>query len=204
MLSRSQGHRQLPENQFLKAYGDYSCNCGLQCKARWTILRKLQSPNEMHTRVAANLLKLFTRRLFCMVVLRFSANGKAEISAERSAPPEASTARSRARRGFPYNCAPYATATHQPNVIRIHTSQRKPPIEAGWPPDRPPSRRPSQPPGSTRSTQEGDFMAKDSRILQRQEPRRIFGERARRQRESCQRRLHSDKTPRAFRRLSKA
>ena len=162
-------------------------------------MRKPQSFNEMHTRVAANLLKLFTRRLFCMVVLRFSADGKADISSERSAPPEASTARSRARRAFRRNSAPSATATYQSNVIRIHTSRRKPPPKTGWPPAGPPSRRPSQPPGNTRSTEKRNLMAKDSRILQRQKRRRISGERARRQTGICQWRLDSAKTCRAFR-----
>jgi hypothetical protein len=168
------------------------------------ILRKPQSSNEMHTQVAANLLKLFTRRLFCMVVLRFSATGKAGTSAERSAPAGASTSRSRARRGFLGNTAPRSTATNQSNVIRIHTSRRKPPLETGWPPDRPPAWRSSQPPGSTSSTQKSDFVAKDSRVLQRQERRRICGERGHRQRGSCQWRVHSAKTPRAFHQLSKA
>ena len=158
----------------------------------------------MHTRAAANLLKLFTRRLFCMVVLRFSADGKADISSERSAPPEASTARSRARRVFPRNSAPSATSTYQSNVIRIHTSWRKPPPKAGWPPAGPPSRRPAQPPRHTRSTEKRNLMAKDHRVLQRQELRRSSGERARRKTGLCQWRLDATETCRPFHELSKA
>jgi len=193
MLPCRQGHWQLSENNsFLTLRTIAACNGRLAAR----FLRKPQSFNEMHTRTAANLLKLFTRRLFCMVVLRFSA-GKEHISAERSAPPEASTARSRARRVFPCNSAPSATAIYQSNVIRIHTRQRKTSLQTGWPPARPPS----QPPGNTRSAEKGNLMAKDSRLLQRQECRSVLAEQLQRQTSVCQRRLDSIKTSGAFHRL---
>lgn len=114
----------------------------------------------MHIRVAVNLLKLFTRRLFCMVVLRFSANEKVENSAERSAPSEASTARLRARKAFRRNSAPHATAITQSNVTRTHTSQRKPPPNAGWPPASPPTRRSPHSPGNASSTEKETLWQK--------------------------------------------
>jgi hypothetical protein len=143
----------------------------------------------MHTRVAVNLLKLLTRRLFCMVALRFTADERVDIPAERSPAPEAPTARSRARKTSGRNSAPPATAIPQSNVIRLYTSQRKPPPKAGWPPTSPPTRRFPHPPGNTSSgntssTEKGNLVAKDSRILHGQERPGDFGRRGHRQAES--------------------
>jgi hypothetical protein len=153
----------------------------------------------MHTRAAAHLLKLFTWRLFCMVVLRFSA-GKEATPAERSAPSEASTAVSRARRVFPCNSAPPATSLYQSNVIRIHTRQRKPSLQTGWSPVRPHT----QSTGEARSTKKRNPMAKDSRLLPWQEPRGTTGKEVPRETKLRQRRLGSIETSRAFHRFQKA
>ena len=156
----------------------------------------------MHIRVAANLLKLFIRRLFCMVVLRFSASEKVDDSAERSAPSEVPTARSRARKVFRRNSAPLATAITQSNVTRTQTSQRKPPPEAGWPPASPPTRRSPHSPGNTSSTKKRNLMAKDRRLLQRQERPGGFGICRRRQtKSSCQWRHDPVEAPGASRGL---
>ena len=157
----------------------------------------------MHTRVAANLLKLFTRRLFCMVVLRFSAGGKADISSERSAPPEVSTARSRARRASRRNSAPSAPATYQSNVIRIHTCRGKPPLEERWPQFRPPSRRPAPPPGIIHPTKKTHPLAKSSRLFQRKERRGRIETRAQRRKRFLRWRGGSAETARTAHQLSK-
>src|SRR4030095_5203908 len=128
-------------------------------------LRKPQSFNEMQIRSAANFLKWFRWRLSCMVVLRFSA-GKKSASAERSAPPEASTAASRVRRSFPSHSPPCATAINQPNVIRTHIRQRDSLLEKGPPPSCPLP----QPSGNAHAlAQERNLVAKDNRIFVGQE-----------------------------------
>jgi hypothetical protein len=112
----------------------------------------------MHVRSAANFLKWFKWRVFCMVVLRFS-DGKEPAPKERSAPPEASTAASRVRRSCPRHSAPSATAIYQNNVIRTHIRRRDPLLEKGPPPSCPLS----QPPGNARAfAQERNLVAKDN------------------------------------------
>lgn len=150
-------------------------------------------------RSAANLLKLFRWRLFCMVVLRFSA-GKEHTSAGRSAPAEASTAAPHARRTFPCHSAPVANAIYQSNVIRTHTRQRKPSLEKG----RPPARPPTQPPRNTHPAKERDLMAENNRLSARQEHRSTAGEEVRREAKFPQRRLNGIKASRTFHRIQKA
>ena len=157
----------------------------------------------MHTRAVANLLKLFTRRLFCKVVLRFSATGKAENSAESSAPPEAPSASARARRAFSRNAARTATPTNQSNVIRIHTCRGKPPLEERWPQFRPPSRRPTPPPGIIHPTKKTHPLAKSSRLFQRKERRGRIDTRAQRRKRFLRWRGGSAETARTSHQLSK-
>lgn len=157
------------------------------------LLRKSQSSNEMPARAAANLLKLFTWRLLCMVALRSSAKGKSEVRAERAASSEAPTAGSRAPRAFLQNSAPSGTATNQSNVIRIYTSKGKPPVKARWPTARPPTRCSPQP-GTTSSTKERNLVAEDSRFFQRKDDQGRVAKHLR----SGQWRLGSTEAPGAF------
>ena len=120
----------------------------------------------MPAQAAANILKLFTARLFCTVALRSFAKEKSEVCVERPAPSEASTAGSRVRRTFLPSPASSGTATYQSNVIRIHTSTERPPVTARRPPARPPSRRPPPQPGTTYPTKKRNPLAEDSRVLQ--------------------------------------
>jgi hypothetical protein len=119
----------------------------------------------MHLRSAANFLKWFTWRMFCMVVLRFSA-GKKPVSVERSAPSEASTAASRVRRSFPGHSAPCATAIYQNNVIRTHIRQRDALFAKGPPPSWPP---PQSTGNAHAIIEERNVVAKNSRLLLGQE-----------------------------------
>jgi hypothetical protein len=126
----------------------------------------------MQGRSAANFLKWFTRRVFCMVVLRFSA-GKEPASAKRSAPPGASTAASRVRKSVPRHSAPCATAIYQINVIRTHIRQRDPLLEKG-PPPRCPLPKPTG--NACAITQERNVVAKDNRLFLGQESPTITAE----------------------------
>jgi hypothetical protein len=145
------------------------------CNGRPTrqFLRKPQTPNEMHTRVGANVLKLFRRRLSCIMVLRFFAKGKLESFVKKPRVSEASMTGLPAG-SFPRNPAASANTTNQSHVIRIHTRRRKTPVEAWWPPSGPRARRFPQPPGNFRSSQK-DPLAKNRRLFHWREQQRTDG-----------------------------
>ena len=108
-----------------------------------------------------------------MIVLRFSTKWKSDNFAAKSRPLEESTAGLRAGRSLVRNSTASATATYQSNVIRIHTSQREPPIKTGWPPIRPRPRRRPQSAGDTCSTTK-NALGKDRRVFQWREHKRYL------------------------------
>jgi hypothetical protein len=156
----------------------------------------------MPLRSAVTPLKLFTWRLFCMVLLRLSAGSKG-ASAGRSAPSQAPTAAPARPKKFPCHSAPAATAIDQPNVIRIYTCQRQSLVQKG----RAPTRPPTNPSGNTRASpaQEGNSLAKDYLFLAWQERRRTAADQQTdRETKVRQRRLYLVEAFHASRRIPKA